>query len=198
MRGWVLKSILSTKPNKSLTTFANISNYLFCLFYSILLSLLDPVHGGRDGVVPDLLRLQVEVVQTRLHNVQSLIIAGWQFVKVFGSLRTADLVLCSVEQQVGSPHLCNLGPELFEGGEEDMGVESFVSAVVNQGVRIPLLYPGLCNTLLMIIHMLERSCCSYLITSNKCRIHATQGKAGHQPARHFWQEHHYGRRHGWV
>ena len=78
--------------------------------------------------------------------------------KVFGSLWAADLVLCSVEQQVGSPHLCNLGLELFEGGEEDMGVEGFVSAMVNQGVRIPLLYPSLCNTLLLIIiHMPDKS-----------------------------------------
>ena len=65
------------------------------------------------------------------------------FVEIFGPFRAADLVLCTVQQQVRGLHLAKLRLKMFQCCEEDMRVESLVSTVMDQAVRDPRINPGL-------------------------------------------------------
>ena len=76
--------------------------------------------------------------------------------ELFGSFWAADLVLCPMEKEVWSLHLLKPGLELLECGEQDVGVQGLVSPVVNQSVRVPLLYPRLERV--MITDMLPSFC----------------------------------------
>ena len=65
------------------------------------------------------------------------------FVEILRSFGAADLVLCTMKQQVRGLHLAKLRTQPFQCCEEDMRVESLVSTVMDQGVSDPRINPGL-------------------------------------------------------